>query len=342
MVGACPLYLRPGRRSGGRESHQARSWRSRSARTPTLRPGPAALPRRAGGSDRRRQPRPRRPRRRLRHRHRGPAVPGGRLPGARGRPRRAHGRPGPAARARGRGGGVRSLGPRRPGIRRGRRRAGLALGGPGRRGGQGGTGAAARRPAGRVLERVPAPARPGRSLRRGLPPGDARFAAPPGRGRDQRPGRVPGAVRQGGRRDAAGGRVRRAGAVAVRLGPPLHQGRMAGPGADVRRSGRRSRRTGSGRSWRGSAPPSTRRAAASRCSTPRWRWPRRGPAPPDQRRAIYVRSQSPASRPASAWSGASRFRVATVSGWSLPRTRSRASRVCSSSGTASPSRPAAR
>ena len=131
-----------------------------------------------------------RPRRRLRHRHSGPAVPGGRLPGARGRPRRADGRAGPAGRGRGRGGEVRRLGPGRPGVRRGHRRAGLALGGPGRRGGQGGAGAAAGRPAGGVLERRSGPRRRWREAfaavyRRVLPD------SPLSRRGDARPGRVP-------------------------------------------------------------------------------------------------------------------------------------------------------
>ena len=79
-------------------------------------------------------------------------------------------------------------------------------------------GAAARRAAGGVLERLRAPARAGEAFaavyRRVMP--DSPFGS--GAGPGQRPGRSTGAVRQGGRRDPAGGRVRRAGAVAVRLG----------------------------------------------------------------------------------------------------------------------------
>jgi hypothetical protein len=80
----------------------------------TLRPGPAALPRCHGGGDRRREPRSRHPGCGLRDRHSSPAVPGGRLPGARDRSRRADGRPGAAVRSRSRGSKVRGLGPRRP------------------------------------------------------------------------------------------------------------------------------------------------------------------------------------------------------------------------------------
>lgn len=53
-----------------------------------LRSGPPQPSRRLGGLDRRRRPRPRRARRWLRYQHLGPAVPGGRLPGARRNPTR--------------------------------------------------------------------------------------------------------------------------------------------------------------------------------------------------------------------------------------------------------------
>ena len=45
---------------------------------------------------------------------------------------------------------------------------------------------------------------------------------------DGRPGRVLGDVHEGGGRDAAGGRVRRPGGVAIRLAPALHPRRVAG------------------------------------------------------------------------------------------------------------------
>ena len=75
---------------------------------------------------------------------------------------------------------------------------------------------------------------PARGVRRGLPPGAAGLAVRRLLG-EARHRRLPGRVRQGGRRDAAGGGVRRAGGVAVRLGAALHPGRVAGPGADPRR-----------------------------------------------------------------------------------------------------------
>ena len=56
-----------------------------------------------------------------------------------------------------------------------------------------------------------------------------------GRPEGSDPGRLPGAVRQGRGRDPGGGRVRRARAVAVRLGARLHPRRAAGPGANLRR-----------------------------------------------------------------------------------------------------------
>ena len=131
-------------------------------------------------ADRRRQPRSRRPRRRLRHRHRRPAVPGGRLHGARGRARRADGRPRAAQRAS-----------------RSRWRRFEAWDPAGRTfdavvAGQAwhwvdpvaGAAKAARvlRPGGRLAvfwNVVPAPARGGGGLRRGLPAGAARLAVQP-------------------------------------------------------------------------------------------------------------------------------------------------------------------
>ena len=162
----------------------------------------------------------------------------------------------------------------RPAVRRGHRRAGLALGGPGGGRGQGGPGAAPRRAAGRVLELVPAPARAERGDGRGLPPDRAGHAGRTPRA--ARPGRLLGAVREGGRRDAPGGRVRRAGAVAHRLGAALQPRRMAGSGADVRRLSASCPRPRGRSCWRASAPRSTRSGAASRWGTPRWRPARHG------------------------------------------------------------------
>ena len=250
---------------GGRESHQARQIaESFGLGCRPLRPGPAPLPRRAGGPD---QPRaqPRRPE----------VLDVGCGTGIAARQFQAAGcrvlgvdpdaRMADLARrqrARGRGVDVRGLGQRRPGIRRGCCRAGLALGGPGGRRGRGGGGAAARRAAGRVLERVPAPVRPGRSVRRDLPSGAARFAALPGRSR------AGGRTLTGGRAPEAAEGMRQAAA----FGEPeqwrfdwdrrytrdewLDQLPTSGFWAQIPRPG-------SGRSWRGSAPPSTRRGAAS-------------------------------------------------------------------------------
>ena len=184
-VGACPLYRRSRRVLPTLSRISTGRWRSRSAsdaeRYDRTRP---RYPDAHGGADRRRQPRARRPRRRLRHRHRRPAVPGGRLQGTRGRARRADGRLRAADRGRGRGGDVRNLGRAGRSLRRGHRRDSLALGGPGRRSGQGSAGAAARRPAG-LSATCFIPARGGGSLRQGLPAGGARLAVqPPGwRGR---------------------------------------------------------------------------------------------------------------------------------------------------------------
>ena len=76
------------------------------------------------------------------------------------------GRAGPRSRSR-----SSRTGTRRPHVRRGHRRAGLALGGAGRGHGQGRRGAAPRRPAGGVLERLRPAGGPARGVRRGIPPG---------------------------------------------------------------------------------------------------------------------------------------------------------------------------
>ena len=239
------------------EPHRAREWAesfgSDAERYDRARPRyPDALVE----PDRRRQPRPRRPRCRLRHRHRRPAVPGGRLPGARGRCRRADGRLGAASGARGRGGDVRGLGSRGPSFDAviagqtwhwvdpvaGAAKAAQAL-----------------RPGGRlavfwnVFQPPPELATASPRSTAGLLPD-----LPAMHRGHARPGRVLGAVRQGGRRDAAGGRVRRTGAVAVRLGAALHPRRVAGSGADRSAAPASSRRHACRSCWRASAPPSTR------------------------------------------------------------------------------------
>ena len=136
------------------------------------------------------QPRARRPRRRLRHRHRRPAVPGGRLHGARRRARRADGRlraPAPGLEVE-----VATFEAWDPA---GRRFDAVVAGqawhwvDPVAGAAKAARGAAARRPAGRVLERLPASARRGGSLRRGLPAGRARLAVRPPAMTEAGPGR---------------------------------------------------------------------------------------------------------------------------------------------------------
>src|SRR5206468_11709593 len=75
--------------------------------------------------------------------------------------------------------------------------------------------------------------RRGCGVRGGPAPGAAGLAV--GAARAARRGRVPDAVRPGGRRDTTGWWVRRTGTVAVRLGAVLHPRRVARPGADLRR-----------------------------------------------------------------------------------------------------------
>ena len=139
-------------------------------------------------------------------------------------------------------------------------------------------GATARWPAGRVLERGPSAVRSGGSLRRCLPPGHAGLAVHPLG--EARLGRVRGVVHQGSRRHPRGERVRRPGAVAIRLGAALRPGRVARPASYAWRSTKLPPASWK-RCWRAPGPPSTRWAAASRCVTPRWWSPRYEPVPPD-------------------------------------------------------------
>ncbi len=185
----------------------------------TLRPGPAPLPRRPGGADRRR----RAPGPTSSTSAAAPASPPGssRRPAARcsgSSPTRgwptSRGAPGSSVE-------VATFEAWEPAGRMFDAvvaAPGLALGGPGRGRGQGGAGAAARRPAGGVLERVPAAARRRGRLRRGLPPGGARLAVRPPEQMTRpwtRYQRLYAKVADGIRR---GGRVRRPGAVADSTG----------------------------------------------------------------------------------------------------------------------------
>ena len=267
-----------------REPHQARqvaeSFGSDAERYDRARP---RYPDAMVAADRRRQSRPGRPGCRLRYRHSGPAVPGGRLPGARGRARRADGRRGPAGRRRGRGGDVRSLG-----------RAGRAfdavIAGQAWHWVDPVAGAAkaaqALRPGGRLAvfwNVVPAPGRPGGSVRRGLPPRAARLAVQP---RARCPARMR-TRRCSPRRPTGYGRrarsAMRSSGDSTGTGPtPATSGwnrcRPSAATASSRRPRRRS-------CWRASAPPSTRWGAASRWAT-RLSWsPRCAPGPPQRRTA---------------------------------------------------------
>ena len=190
-----------------------------------LRPRPSQLSRRPGGPDCRRQPGSRRARRRLRYGHLLPAVPGGRLPGARRRPRLADGR---AGQAGGTPAEVAMFEDSDPAgrsfdaviaaqawhwVTRSRARRG-----PPRCCG---------RVAGwRVLERLRAARGAARGVRRGLRAGAARLAvrrileAPRGR-------RLPAGIASGGRRDAPGRGFLCGRRVAVPLGAPLYQGGVA-------------------------------------------------------------------------------------------------------------------
>ena len=161
-----------------------------------------------------------------------------------------------------RGDHVRGLGRGRAGIQRGHRRAGLALGGSGGGRGERRARAAARRPAGGVLERGAAAAGTGCRVRRGLP---RRAAGPAVQPVDAaRPRGLPVHVRQGRRRHQGSGRLRRARTVALRLGPPVHPRRVAGPGADHGRP-RPAPAGQAGQScWPAWAQRSTRSAAVSR------------------------------------------------------------------------------